>query len=465
MKTKLTVGIFACLCFCVAAFAQPQNPGAAKVQSDADKKKTGQSQDILADYIQVVANNISSTNKGVQLKLNWFALNGMDSVKKYNDAYFYKSRWQRNGQIMLGTGLDNSNKFNAISGGLTYNVLNKRDTVMQNYHNVYASSFKAIESIKNAVETQHLRELQDLVNTKVDKIVDEALKKAENVTDLQDVLTQTFKNYRPESQDTSLIKAAQREINSQISAGQENKSAFKMEQPLVQQIAKKMLYDALNQYETSKGKQLPEYDSYITEVYFNGVLDEINKAIKVDATLQQTTKASDITDLFAKLNEKYEQAIAYVARQPLITGSYTGTYGTGTVLNSHVLAGQLLWGLAKLGSEKSTQFTATISDTLTSKDQTGVIRSLDRNLITIQAGLNFSLAKIKKASVMELNISLENDFITEGAIKNQWNIFMFNSYFRARLPGTPWLKFNIKYAPQNHNILGFLNFTYNIDKS
>jgi hypothetical protein len=71
----------------------------------------------------------------------------------------------------------------------------------------------------------------------------------------------------------------------------------------------------------------------------------------------------------------------------------------------------------------------------------------------------------KKVSVMELNLGIEEDVALSGyTTAKDKSKFTFNAYFRARLPATPWLKLAIKYDPKAANVLGILDFAYNLDK-
>ncbi len=99
-------------------------------------------------------------------------------------------------------------------------------------------------------------------------------------------------------------------------------------------------------------------------------------------------------------------------------------------------------------------------------DPTGKERTLNRNLLALQGGFNKVLLMQKKVSVMEINLGAEDDYATNGyTTANQINRFTFNAYFRTRLPATPWLKLTIKYDPKAANVLGLLDFTYNLDTS
>jgi len=469
MKKEFIIASLCLLFSCAGAYAQQDDIKLAKAEAEANKSKTGQNQDVLTNYLQIIAKNFTSSDKGVQLKLNWFALNGMDSVHKYQFENYKNSRWQRNGQFSLSGGMDDNGKMNSVSGGASYNILNKRDTAFANYHDFYQGAMRDITAITKTVRLSHLPALKAQVRAKIQAITADLISKGSQTSDLTTIILQEFKNYTiVDKQDSQVILLVQTDLNNDIQSKSVSHAQLSQRiDVLAGLIAQKTYNDPINAYVSSDGKKEPVYDNYITKELFDTVISEINSAIKTDAglTALKLNRATDINDFYTKLTQRYRNAIEYVARQPLATIGYEGTHGWGSALSSHVFTFQYLQGLSKLGSGKSTELTITVSDTLSGSDPTGMIRTLNRNLITTQGGINFVLAKSKKVSVMELNIGVEDDIVTQSkATGEKWNTFMFNSYFRVRLPETPWLKFNLKYDPKDHNVLGFLNFTYNLDK-
>src|ERR1700741_1943685 len=137
MKRSFFYGLIVLMLSPVFLQAQGQNFTVAQAQDEANKKATGNKEDVLANYIQLAANNLTSNGQTITLKLNWFGLNMTDSARKYNNANYQNTRWQRNGQFLLGGGMDKTNHFNSVQAGVSYNVLNLADTTEFHYFNYY----------------------------------------------------------------------------------------------------------------------------------------------------------------------------------------------------------------------------------------------------------------------------------------------------------------------------------------
>jgi len=106
------------------------------------------------------------------------------------------------------------------------------------------------------------------------------------------------------------------------------------------------------------------------------------------------------------------------------------------------------------------QLKASLTDTL------GGGKGFNRNIIALQAGYNQVLITQKnKTSLAEINGALEEDRATSGFIsKTSTSKFYLDAYIRARLPSTPWVKFDLKYDPKGGNVFGLLDFTYNFSQ-
>jgi hypothetical protein len=434
----------------------------AQAQDESNKKMTGNKEDVLANYIQLAANNLTSSGQNVTLKINWFALNMADSATKYNDKNYMNTRWQRNGQFQLSGGMDKNNKFNSLQAGVSYNVLNLADTTVFHYFSYYDKALLEIGELKIREAANFRPQVAAAIKGALDKVVlDEFTKKEKDR--LKADIYGSIKSFPQDKNTDALIKAEQSKMDEAISAGKQ--AALKdLCNQLADYAASSMLDQALNKYTTSFGKQSVSFDVYVDAALIKQITDAIDTDIKADKLLQQEYKANSLTDVDTKITTQYENLVSYVARQPVITANINGNYGTGTSLPYIAGGFSGIWGLNKLGSQKKNQLTASLSDTLTQNST--ALKSLNRNLGAAQAGINTVLVMDKKVSVMELNVGIEDDLLfSQPVTGTERNKFTFNATYRARLPGSPWLKLVLKYDPKAANVLGLLNFTYNLDNS
>jgi hypothetical protein len=449
------------LCFLLCSIVvKAQTVSIIETEKDANQKKTGNKEDILASYIQIAADNLTNDNKGIHLKLSWFALNGQDSITKYDNTNYLKTTWQRNGQFLLAGGLNKNGGFNSIQGGITYNVLNKRDITLYNFFDNFKKATTQIDSITKQERIKFDTTITAGVKLKITEV---ALSQFQlKLKDqLEAGLYQEVKDLPTDPALKILFQNAQNELNKSI----DNERIVDIKlitNSLSEYLASLMLDRALNSYTTSFGKKALTFGFFVDASLLKQIIDAIDRDIKNDPLLKSNYNATGLTDINQKIIQQYKDLTEYRARQPIITFSYNYTHGWKGISSNHVAGFEGLWGLNKLGSKKTNQLTWSLTDTLTNKSASNL---KSRNIAAIQAGLNTVLLMNKKTSLMELNIGIEDDVITHGAIGDESkNIFAFTSTFRARLINSPWLKLNLKYDVKG-NVFGFLNFTYNIDSS
>ncbi|HEY4326728.1 MAG TPA: hypothetical protein VGN20_22270 [Mucilaginibacter sp.] len=442
-----------------------------KAVTTAHKLNTGNLQDILNNYIQVAAKGVTSSKTSVQLKLNWFALNPQDSVTKYDNKHFIKSWWQRNGEFVFAGGIDKNSKFNSFQAGFNYNLINRRDTAMHYYTAAYEKYFDRESVIIHNAIVKYSDTIIRQIDPKLTKTIIDDFNKNIIVTNLVQQISSQIEGFPTSSKMDSLaIKYLQNLLNDDIknpralkgSLSDKLKHGIKLVDTAA---ARSILNKSLRTYIKTGGKQPLSFNYFISKSLTTEMSKFIDDQVAADTTFK-ILKVKTLSDLNKKVLRNYEDLIKYIAQQPLLTIGYNYTYGTGTVLSSHDVSFQYLQGLSPLASPKATQLTASLSDTLTGSDPTGKTRNFQRNIIAFQAGFNKVLSMQKKVSVMELNLGVEDDRATNGYVtKTDKNKFTFNAYYRVRLPATPWLKLSIKYDPKAANILGLLDFTYNLDSA
>lgn len=444
-------------------FGQAQTYTVAQAQAQSNKSTTGNKEDLLTNYIQVAANNLTSNSQNVTLKLNWFALNFTDSAKKYIDSNYQRTRWQRNGQFTLGGGMDNNSRFNSIQAGVSYNVLNLRDTTEFHYFNYYNKALDRIAAIRKNETKNFIPQVAAELKKTIDELLLDEFQKKEKDKIKFDIYS-AIKSFPADGNTIFLIKKCQDALNDEITTGK-NVTALTGSDSLAKYAASFMVDAALNKYITSFGKQSISFDAYVDASLIKKMTDVIDQDVKNDNLLQQEYQATSLIDIDQKIENKYKELVSYVGRQPLVTAELNGNYGTGVLVSSIGAGFSGIWGINKLGTKKTNQLTASLSDTLT-QNSTDKLRSFNRDLAAAIGGLNTVLVMDKDVSVMELNIGIEDDLLfSQPQAGESRNKFSFNATYRARLSGSPWLKFTIKYDPQTANVLGLLNFTYNLDNS
>ncbi len=432
---------------------------------EARKATSGAAQDILSNYLQVAAQNITGNNSSLQLKINWFALNNMDSASKYNNDHFLKTGWQRNGEFILSGGMDKNNKFNAFQAGLNYNLLNRRDTSMHNYSSVYLQPFTEVGNILNNAIQKFSPSIEKSLQDDLRDFFTALYHQSSHIDNIELLLQNKLPGLLQGASSSSaglqrLKDIFNREIDQKKTSGPGPDLTNEINQ-FAKFQAIELLSGPLNVYIKSMGQQPLEYPHYVTKDQSRELIEFIDKQIVQNPFLHKMG-ATGLTDLNKKVNENYKTMVNYIGRQPLLTMGYLYTYGKGTVLSSHVTGFTYLQGTGSLQSKKTGQINASLTDTLNRTNQSS---SLNRNIITLQGGYNQVLLQQKKVSIMELNLAAEINWATHGFIAaTDKSRFYFDAYFRARLPSTPWLKLDLKYNPKDGNVLGFLNFTYNLDQ-
>jgi hypothetical protein len=432
---KIAILVMGALLLAPALCRAQQTFSVAQAQDESNKKTTGNKEDVLTNYIQLAANNLTSSGQNVTLKLNWFSINMTDSATKYKNVNYMNTCWQRNGQFQLGGGMDKNNKFNSFQLGLSYNVLNLADTTLFHYFKYYDKALLEIGELKSREAEKFKPQVAAAAESALDKIVlDEFTKKVQGR--LKADIYASIKSFPQDKNTEALIQAEQMKLNHAI-AGDSRDDLKGLCHLLADYAASSMLDQSLNKYTTSFGKQSISFDVFVDAALIKQIIDAIDQDVKTDQLLQQEYKAKSLTDVDTKITTQYKNLVSYVARQPVLTANLNGSYGTGTSLPYIGGGFSGVWGLNKLGSKKTNQLTASLSDTLT-QNASGSVKSLNRDLGAAQAGINTVLVMDKSVSVMELNVGVEDDLLfTQPVPGSERNKFTLNATYRARLPGSP----------------------------
>lgn len=437
-----------------------------KAMINGQKSVTGMAQDILSNYLQVAAQNLTSNNSNLQLKLTYFALNGMDSVHKYNNDNFLRTKWQRNLEFVTAVGVDKNNKFNSAKGGFSYNFWNRRDAQSRYFTDTYLVPFNEEQGILNTALMQFRPQVEPNVKQSVVQVLQTLLMQHQSSNNLGQQLKAAIPGlFQEQASDATMAKYLEDQFNIEI-----NQQTFSAEMnsridQFVRYETDEIITVPLNTYVHGLGKEPMNTSPFLPTALVTQIKTFIDQQVAANAILSTTFKAKTLIDLNNKVLANYQAMVSYIGRQPLLTFNYLYSYGKGTLLSTHEFGVTYLQGTGRFQTQKLGQIKASLTDTVTSDDPTGAQRNFKRNIVAFQAGYNQVLAVQKKVSVMEIYGALEQDWSTSGYISgNTTSKFYLDAYFRARLPTTPWIKFDLKFAPHGGNVFGFFDFTYNLDK-
>jgi hypothetical protein len=446
MKRAIYQLISAMLLVSLSAKAQNAQQVEQAAKSTANVT-TGAQQDVLTDYLQVAAKSITSNGTGLQVKLNWFSLN--TDPNRYENTNYYSSYWQRQGELVGFAGTK------SWQIGVNYNVLNYRDTTMALYKDAYYKYDKHESAITLSTNSKFQAVILPNISAALTGLVNDAYAIGTPVTDMSKRIDDKLPGLAGTS-DGSDIDFLQTTLNIAIKEHAGANAAYLVS--AIDKVSKALATDGLSAiiFDYGAGKLKPtDFSGFITAAEIKNLTDDLNQKVFNDPLLHTTLCASTLIQVEQAIQKNYEQQIAFVARQPLLTFGYlyNGVTGTG---NPYHQAG--LTYLMSFGGAQSThigQLNASLTDTLGGAGFT-------RNIVALQAGYNQVLIVQNKTSLAEINAALEEDQATSGYISGTaTNKFYFDAYIRARLPSSPWLKFDLKYDPKGGNVFGLLDFTYN----
>jgi len=457
MKRKLYNLTIALLTISTMVKAQT-GPEIKSGEQAATAASTGTQQDLLSNYLQVAAKSVTSSNSGLQLKLNWFSLNA--DPNKYQDINYNKTNWQRNGEFVGFAGVK------SWQLGLNFNLLNLRDTSRAHYEKAYGSTQDEETTIISATVAGFKTQVLPAVQTPLKNLIKGLYLAGKPVTDLQaqiDAVLPGLLQNQPLA--PQAVQSLQNDLNDAIAKQPGHNDLPSDLANSVSEVSGVLTTSAINALVDlySAGKTNNPFSSFITAPQLQIFQRSLDDQVKNNATLRQQLNATSLADADKKIKQKYDSLIKYVARQPLLTFGYLYNQQIGTGAPYHQAG---LTYLMSFGSAQSThigQLNASLTDTLGSSDPTGKITNFDRNILAVQAGYNQVLIVQNKTSLAELNGALEEDKATSGYIASTaTSKFYFDAYLRFRLPSTPWLKLNLKYDPKGGKVLGLLDFTYNL---
>ncbi|KUJ62120.1 hypothetical protein AR687_08835 [Flavobacteriaceae bacterium CRH] len=166
------------LCF-TSVFAQDDSKTevARKTIVEIEKSKTGNFKDAFYNIIQLTTKNFSEDEKSLELNTTLFKIIYNSELSEISDLTILKSYVLRNFQINAKTNFDKNFKYNGISGGITFAVINNRDnatiklakTIYGKNREAFMEEFRTIQSDLSAGKPEG-KDL-DLLNNASDTIL------------------------------------------------------------------------------------------------------------------------------------------------------------------------------------------------------------------------------------------------------------------------------------------------------
>ncbi|WP_417940192.1 hypothetical protein [Flavobacterium sp. RS13.1] len=112
-----------------------QNDTIQKLREMTEKSKSGNYKDILSSIFQLGTTNLTSDNKSIEFNATLFGIKSIFNSHILEDKYFKRERFSRNLQFNAKLNLDEQFKYNGVSGGITYALINKRDKDVADFTN------------------------------------------------------------------------------------------------------------------------------------------------------------------------------------------------------------------------------------------------------------------------------------------------------------------------------------------
>ena len=134
MGKKVLLAVF---CFFLLAAVQAQNGSGAATRDTvlgdivtANNLKSGNWQDVLSNFFQIAASNLTGPKKTFSFQSTLFAVKTKTDSSLFVDTNYVRHTFDRNFQFGFTLGLDSNYQFNGFSAGVTWAAVNKRDSTV-----------------------------------------------------------------------------------------------------------------------------------------------------------------------------------------------------------------------------------------------------------------------------------------------------------------------------------------------
>ena len=110
-----------------------QNDSIKRFREMTEVSKSGNYKEVFSSIFQLGTANLTSEDKSVEFNSTLFGIKSIFNNDLLEDRYFVKERFSRNLQFNMKLNLNEQFKYNGVSGGITYAVINKKDKDVANF--------------------------------------------------------------------------------------------------------------------------------------------------------------------------------------------------------------------------------------------------------------------------------------------------------------------------------------------
>jgi hypothetical protein len=115
--------------FSLRAQHSPDTASLANIRS-ANDLKTGNWQDLFSNFFQLSSSDLTGPHKAFNFQSTIFAMKAKANPGILVDTNYLRHRFDRNFQFNFSVGLDTNYHFSGFSGGVTWALINKRDSTV-----------------------------------------------------------------------------------------------------------------------------------------------------------------------------------------------------------------------------------------------------------------------------------------------------------------------------------------------
>lgn len=458
-------------------------------------------QNVLTNFLQIVGSNLTSSgNQSLQLQGNLFALNFFkDSAQKYSDPYYLKwgANALRNTQLSLGGGFTSNNQLNSFTSGLTFNVLNLRDSSLvlayyraldaigaanlQRLLTITGQVMMGYEAFKEPLVKQEIGTYLTSAVRNIAVLFPDTLKKSNLIRNaISNVRTAAAKDKNHDSTGIAIINAGMdtlalnvkkwRTISDSV---QRNKSMDTFQSSewytgFVRNLTyagyTTVMDDSLHAYwDTVYYTQKVPNLKGSTEFYT--VVDSFNTKIKRDSAFFHV---SDLAHVYLYYRHVADSVQKQISRRPLLQAGLNFGYSSSGI--SHMLMPNLQYmqGFSLSRTRNMpVELSVSIADSMYT-DTSTKNNTFDRNVGMFKGSFDITFFTDQSGqSLLEAELGPEYDHVYNGHYSGEkWDKYYAVLELLGRPSSkSPWLTLTFKYDMKQGNFLGFLNLTFALSNS
>jgi len=184
------------------AFNSDAQPTAVKkdMLRTAANISSGNYRDIMTNFFQLALNDLTGPDKRFRFSSNLFAIKLKSNPDLNIDYNFIQNTFWRNSNVDFDLKLDSNYKFNGVSAGYKYAIVNRRDyAIAKDFRDIYEKAIKGMVEIQISVSQAYAlvagtdSAKLDKFNTDFNKfLTDNTVKFSSLSTELQNIINSTI---------------------------------------------------------------------------------------------------------------------------------------------------------------------------------------------------------------------------------------------------------------------------------